>query len=404
MGTRSVGAALTLVLATLALLLSRPLPRRPARSSARSRTRAEPGPGRLRHDPVSCAAENAHRGDRCRRERTGFPGVFPGTCTVSAALSGLATIERPGVRVTLPEEQRAIDLTMGLARADNMVVASDVPAVDTTWTSGTSYEASIIAKLPLNTYYADVVRRRPGVQRDNGEVQGRSHALSVYGSTSAENVFLIDGVNTTNVVEGVQGKAINSEFVEEVEVKTGGYQAEYGRSMGGVVNAITGRGATSSTAESSAVRRRQHASEAQGRHDATLLAGRRRPGERAQSRRTPSTWGVPRWAASAQGRALVLRGLQPGPERGTDDDPQAGTSAGEEFFPKTFDGDMFGQPSRSRPRRTSRRRCSRTRRRTAALWSTYRRASTRNRTRASRRSEARTTRSARASSSGPGGS
>ncbi len=83
---------------------------------------------------------------------------------------------------------------------------------------------------------------QPGVQADFGETQGRSLAISIYGSTSAENLFLIDGVNTTNVIKGFQGKDINTEFIQEVEVKTGGYQAEYGRNTGGVVNVITKSG------------------------------------------------------------------------------------------------------------------------------------------------------------------
>ena len=45
-------------------------------------------------------------------------------------------------------------------------------------------------------------REQPGVQEDTGETQGRSLAISVYGSTSAENLYMIDGVNTTNVVKG----------------------------------------------------------------------------------------------------------------------------------------------------------------------------------------------------------
>ena len=83
---------------------------------------------------------------------------------------------------------------------------------------------------------------QPGVQADFGETQGRSLAISIYGSTSSENLFLIDGVNTTNVIKGFQGKDINNEFVQEVEVKTGGYQAEYGRNTGGVINVITKSG------------------------------------------------------------------------------------------------------------------------------------------------------------------
>ncbi|KAA0254115.1 hypothetical protein FBQ97_03495 [Acidobacteria bacterium ACD] len=49
-------------------------------------------------------------------------------------------------------------------------------------------------------------------------------------------------MSTTNVLLGIQGKAINPELVQEVEVKTGGYQAEYGRNTGGVVNVVTRQG------------------------------------------------------------------------------------------------------------------------------------------------------------------
>ncbi|HLN80606.1 MAG TPA: TonB-dependent receptor, partial [Thermoanaerobaculia bacterium] len=102
--------------------------------------------------------------------------------------------------------------------------------------------AKVMERLPLGRNYAAVVRLQPGVQEDTGDRQGRGMALSVYGSTSAENQFVIDGVNTNSVVRGVQGKIINTEFIQEVEVKTGGYQAEYGRATGGIINVITKSG------------------------------------------------------------------------------------------------------------------------------------------------------------------
>jgi hypothetical protein len=66
--------------------------------------------------------------------------------------------------------------------------------------------------------------------------------IALYGSTSLENLYMIDGINTTNVIRGFQGKAINPESMQEVEIKTGGYQAEYGRALGGVINVITKSG------------------------------------------------------------------------------------------------------------------------------------------------------------------
>src|SRR5207344_483652 len=63
-----------------------------------------------------------------------------------------------------------------------------------------------------------------------------------YGSSGAENQYIIDGLNTTGVELGDKGKSINSDFIQEVEVKTGGLPAEYGRMTGGLVNVLTKSG------------------------------------------------------------------------------------------------------------------------------------------------------------------
>ena len=136
------------------------------------------------------------------------------------------------------------NLQLNLSTTAEVTVTGEAPLIDSTsTTSGSNFSGKVIDKLPLSSRnYADVVFAQPGVQADNGETQGRSLAISIYGSTSAENSFLIDGVNTTNVIKGIQGKDINNEFIQEVEVKTSGYQAEYGRNTGGVVNVITKSG------------------------------------------------------------------------------------------------------------------------------------------------------------------
>ncbi|MCM3877701.1 MAG: TonB-dependent receptor [Thermoanaerobaculia bacterium] len=171
-----------------------------------------------------------------------FPALAPGNYTVTAALSGFGKVERTNVRVGLGATATVL-VTMTVSVKEEIVVTGEAPAVDVaSTTTGTTYTARVISQLPVGRNYADIVRSQPGVQTDTGETQGRSLALSIYGSTSAENLYLIDGVNTTNVIKGFQGKSINNEFVEEVEVKTGGYQAEFGRNTGGVINVITKSG------------------------------------------------------------------------------------------------------------------------------------------------------------------
>ena len=170
-----------------------------------------------------------------------FVSVPPGAYKVTANLSGMGTVSKTG-NVTL-DSTLTVNMQMTVSAKEAITVTGEAPLVDTaSTTTGTNYQAKVIDKLPVQRNYASIVLSQPGVQTDTGETQGRSLALSVYGSTSAENLFLIDGVNTTNVIKGFQGKNINTEFIQEVEVKTGGYQAEYGRNTGGVVNVITKSG------------------------------------------------------------------------------------------------------------------------------------------------------------------
>ena len=165
----------------------------------------------------------------------------PGTYKVSCGLAGFATTERTAL-VGLGSTA-TVNQSLQISQREEIVVSGQAPVVDTTnTTQGSNYSAKVMEKLPLGRNYANVVKMQPGVGEDTGDQQGRGLALSIYGSTSAENVFVIDGVNTNSVVRGVQGKVINNEFIQEVEVKTGGYQAEYGRSTGGIINVITKSG------------------------------------------------------------------------------------------------------------------------------------------------------------------
>jgi hypothetical protein len=66
-------------------------------------------------------------------------------------------------------------------------VSGDIPLVDvTSTTGGTNYVNRVITRLPVARNYADIVRSQPGVSTDQGETQGRSLALTIYGATSAD--------------------------------------------------------------------------------------------------------------------------------------------------------------------------------------------------------------------------
>ena len=163
----------------------------------------------------------------------------PGSYTVSASLPQFGRAEQT-VQVLLDRNVTA-DFRLRATAREEVVVSGEVPVIDlTSPTLGANISQTTFQNLPTGRDYASVVQTVPGVQTDAADPG--SNSISVYGSSSAENAYLIDGINTTNLEYGLEGKELNFEFIQEIEVKTGGYEAEYGRATGGIINVITKSG------------------------------------------------------------------------------------------------------------------------------------------------------------------
>ena len=170
-----------------------------------------------------------------------FPALPPGAYAVRARLAGFR-VETQSVTVSLGSTA-TISIALEPAVEEAISVSGKTPVIDvTSTTGGTSYSSSVVSRLPVDRNYAEIVRSNPGVGTDFGDTQGRGLALTVYGATSAENRWIVDGVDTTGVFKGQQGKSLSMEFVSEVQVKTDGYSPEYGRALGGVINVVTKSG------------------------------------------------------------------------------------------------------------------------------------------------------------------
>jgi len=185
---------------------------------------------------------------------TGNDGTFrfislpPGSYKVKGSLSGFTTVEK--LATVKLDSAIQVQMQLQVSAKEELVVTGEAPVVDTTSAeSGTNIRQEVAQKLPVGRNYSSVVAIQPGVNTDQAETQGRGGSTNptgggwtIYGATSVENSYLVDGVNTTNVIKGFQGKQLSQEFIEEVQVKSSGYEAEYGRSTGGVINVITKSG------------------------------------------------------------------------------------------------------------------------------------------------------------------
>jgi outer membrane receptor protein involved in Fe transport len=81
-----------------------------------------------------------------------------------------------------------------------------------------------------------------GVLGSVAGAQGDLYGTSISGATSAENVYVVEGINTTDTGFGGISSNLPNEFISETEVITGGYNAEFGRATGGIVNVVTKQG------------------------------------------------------------------------------------------------------------------------------------------------------------------
>jgi len=164
-----------------------------------------------------------------------FVRLPPGSYKAVFSLSGYQRVEQELIQINIGDNVR-FDVTLRSAFTEEVVVTSESPLVDTTSTGiGIDLTEDFFLDLPVNRNYTSVAAVTQGANVDDS-------GQTFYGSTGAENIYYIDGVNTTGVELGQQGKVLNFEFIQEVQVKTGGYDAEYGRATGGIINVITKSG------------------------------------------------------------------------------------------------------------------------------------------------------------------
>src|SRR3954453_11829950 len=178
------------------------------------------------------------------------PFLTPGTYTVRAELQGFRAAEQRNVEVRLGKRAELnLKMTVG-GLSETVEVTGSRAVVDTTNTTvGANIDSQMLARVPVNRTLADTLYIAPGVSSGGGT--GRSNP-SVSGASGLENQYLVDGVNITNpgygalgsysIVLGSLGTGVTFDFIQEVQVKTGGYEAQYGQATGGVVSVVTKSG------------------------------------------------------------------------------------------------------------------------------------------------------------------
>jgi hypothetical protein len=187
------------------------------------------------------------------------PNLLPGEYQVAVSAKGFSTETRKGISVTVGSQQ-VFNLSLQVGSAAKMVVevTTEAPAVQLA-TSDISavVNATTIRELPLNgRSWTDLATLQPGVDRifaqpdfssgpDRGN-RGFGQQLTISGARPQQNNYRLDGVSLNDYANGAPGSVLGGNLgvdaIQEFSVLTSNYSAEYGKTSGGVINAVTRSG------------------------------------------------------------------------------------------------------------------------------------------------------------------
>lgn len=187
------------------------------------------------------------------------PNLLPGTYEMKFSKQGFKTEANRGITLTVAASL-SLDQTLRVGSVNETVsVQSEVPAVQTSSSDISAVvNATTVRELPLNgRSWTDLAQLQAGVSAihtqpdfaagtDRGN-RGFGQQLTISGARPQQNNYRLDGVSLNDYANGAPGSVLGGSLgvdaIEEFSVITSNYSAEYGKTSGGVVNAITRSGA-----------------------------------------------------------------------------------------------------------------------------------------------------------------
>lgn len=166
--------------------------------------------------------------------------ISPGTYSVTTTATGFSTVTQTvsvSVGSTTPINP---DLKVGSGTETVEVVADSSTTIDQGDTKiDTNISKQVIEALPKGTTFGSLLKIAPNVRPEP-----LAAGFQIDGASGAENVFVIDGQEVTNFRTGQlnSNNNIPFELVQEVQIKSTGFEAEYGGATGGVINVVTAGG------------------------------------------------------------------------------------------------------------------------------------------------------------------
>ena len=170
-----------------------------------------------------------------------IPNLPPGRYDLTAGLSGFSAEKRPELLLRVGQEG-TVDFVLRVGGlTEQVTIVDEAPLLETTRnTLGTIVDRDQIDGLPvIDRDFASLARLSPGVTIGTG---GSGESISANGQRGFANSFYVDGATAEWQYYGKQSSTFVQDWIQEFQVMTNSYPAEFGTASGGIVNAITRSG------------------------------------------------------------------------------------------------------------------------------------------------------------------
>jgi hypothetical protein len=186
------------------------------------------------------------------------PSLPPGTYQISASAAGFATVVRSNITLDVGSEL-VVDIQLHVgAVSETVEIKEEAPSIETsTSTISAVVDATTVRELPLNARdWAALATLEPGVAQVRTQVgvasgfersnRGFGTQMTVAGNRPQQNNYRLDGISINDYTNGGPGSVLGGNLgvdaIQEFSVVTSNATSDYGRTSGGIINAITRSG------------------------------------------------------------------------------------------------------------------------------------------------------------------
>jgi len=194
-----------------------------------------------------------------------FANLPPGEYTLTITANGFKTIKRGGLTIEVGHLP-TLNIALEVGASDTVVeVSGAAPVIDvTTLHTLTNITEDVVKEVPHGYSFQSAIQFAPGARNEplaGGQVgpnaamgtgnggqspgsssNGSAFGYSMGGGADSENAYLVEGQETADAIGGFSHTNVPFAFIQEMQVKSSGIEAEYGGAMGGVVNVVMQKG------------------------------------------------------------------------------------------------------------------------------------------------------------------